>query len=70
MPPIYWIIGLIAFGILFWRTLKSNGMRGKTKTGRHVETTELARENYRLRHVLAQMSVENYALKCRPPDHW
>lgn len=68
MPPIYWIVGLVLFSFLFWQVLKNNGKRGKPR--RRAHAAKLAQENYRLRHVLAQLSVENYALKSAPHDRW
>ena len=69
MPPIYWIIALAVIGMLFWRAVRSNRKRAK-KQQHAVAVSELSKENYRLRHVLAQVSMENHALKYTPPDYW
>ena len=69
MPPIFWIIGIAVIGILFWRASRGNGKRTKSQQ-RAVTQRELARENYRLRHVLAEISVENYSLKYPSSEHW
>jgi hypothetical protein len=69
MLPIYWIIAFAAIGILFWRAVRSNRKRAK-KQQQAVTVSELSNENYRLRHVLAQVSMENHALKYTPPDYW
>ena len=69
MAPIYWIIAVVIAGILFWYASKGNRKLAKSKR-RVLVTMDLARENQRLRHVLAHTSVENYALKYPPPDNW
>jgi hypothetical protein len=69
MLPTYWIAGFALIGMFFWLAKRSNGKRARKQ--RHTDAErELARENYRLRHVLAEMSMENYSLKCTPPDPW
>ncbi|MEI9992786.1 MAG: hypothetical protein WDM86_22480 [Rhizomicrobium sp.] len=69
MAPIFWIIGFLAIGLLMWRASRGNASHGRRR--RVAESaSELARENYRLRHVLAQLSVENHALKNSPPEYW
>jgi hypothetical protein len=69
MPPIYWITAFAVIGILFWRAVRSNRKRAK-KQQQAVTVSELSKENYRLRHVLAQVALENHALKYTPPDYW
>jgi hypothetical protein len=69
MPAIYWIIGIALIGVFFWLAVRSNGKRARSR--QHSDTEQdLARENYRLRHVLAEMSMENYSLRYTPPDPW
>ncbi len=69
MAPIYWIVGLIVVCALFWQAQKGN--RRHSSRQRHAESAaNLERENYRLRHVLAELSMENHTLKSRPPDYW
>jgi len=69
MAPIFWIIGFLVIALLMWRVNKGNVSHGKRRRDA-ASTSELARENYRLRHVLAQLSVENHALKNTPPEYW
>ncbi len=69
MAPIDWIIGFAVICLLFWYANRSNRKRGAVKRRASVQI-DLERENYRLRHVLAQMSVENHALRYTPPDRW
>ncbi len=62
MAPVYWIIGLIVIAALFWLASRANGHRGgHARQGDSAR--DLAQENYRLRHVLAQLAVENHDLK-------
>ncbi len=69
MAPIFWIIGLAVLGVLFWRAVRGNGNHDKQR--RKAESAaDLARENYRLRHVLAQLTLENHALKNSTHDYW
>jgi len=67
MSSVYWILSLALLSLLFWQVVKTNGKRGKP---RRRATRDLAEENHRLRHVLAQLSVENYALKSARHDRW
>ncbi|MEI9993823.1 MAG: hypothetical protein WDM91_04455 [Rhizomicrobium sp.] len=69
MTPLYWIVGLIAIVVLFWQAKKGNGTHARRQ--KHADSAAtLERENLRLRHVLAELTVENHALKYRPPDYW
>ncbi len=69
MAPIFWIIGFLILGVLFWRAARGNGNHARQRQ-KAASAADLARENYRLRHVLAQLSVENHALKNSPPEYW
>lgn len=69
MPPIYLIIGIVVVGVLFWQTLRANKKRAKVRSLANA-TAELIQENRRLRHVLAEMSLDNHALKYRQPERW
>jgi len=69
MAPILWIIGFLMIGVLMWRASRGNARHGRQRRIA-ASASELARENYRLRHVLAQLSVENHALKNSPPEYW
>ena len=74
MPPFYWIIGFVAVAVLLWTAHRSNQKQTQRKS-RHrstaeAEAIELERENLRLRHVLAELSMDNHALRYTPPDYW
>jgi len=69
MDPFYWIVGLLVIATLFWFAHKSNGRYGGLKR-RAGAARELADENYRLRHVLAQLAVENHELKNSSSKYW
>ncbi len=69
MAPIYWIVGLVVITLLFWWASRGNGrhLGHKRRLG---AATELVQENHRLRHVLAQMAVENHELKNSKTLYW
>jgi len=69
MAPIFWIVGLLVLGVLFWRTMRGN-VRHDSRRRDAAATADLEQENLRLRHVLAQLSVENHALKNSLPKYW
>ena len=69
MPPIYWIIGIMIVAGFFWSALKSNKKRARVRL-LASSATELARENDRLRHVLAEMTLDNHALRGKVPGRW
>jgi len=53
--PIYLIIGLISIAVLFWLITRSNRNFGNARRWK-----DLARENYHLRHVVAELSMERH----------
>jgi hypothetical protein len=55
MTPIYWVIGFTAILVLYWLVAKSNGKHVRTR-----HSTEVARENDHLRHVIAELSMEKH----------
>ena len=69
MASVYLFVGFVVLVLLFWWAMRSNKVPSKAQRRAQL-TTDLARENHRLRHVLAELSVENHALKYAPPDNW
>ncbi len=69
MTPFYWIIGLFAIATLIWLANRANGRHGSRKHRGRADR-DMADENYRLRHVLAQLAVENHELKNSPSRYW
>ena len=58
MASTYLTIGFIAVVLLGWIVSRSNGKRGRVQ-----RAADLARENYHLRHVVTELSMDKYEPK-------
>lgn len=55
MSPIYWISGLVAICVLRWLLRRNNRNFREARNSK-----DLARENQRLRHVVAELTMDKH----------
>ena len=58
MASTYWTIGFLAIVLLCWVVGRSDRNRGQARRPK-----DLARENYRLRHVITELAMDKYEPK-------